>query len=177
MTDYVTKPINRHHLFESLNACLVEPDPSCVPRLATIDVKKCDERPALHVAPDDSPCIDIEEFTDRCMGKPHLVVDLLQMFAEAMDERAAELTKYLSERSIDRVIGAAHSLKGMSANVSAGRVRDVAGRLEEAAREGHVDQCVEMESKLLAEVESCRTEIARVIGRTSAETSLSEQPA
>ncbi|MDB5348320.1 MAG: multi-sensor hybrid histidine kinase [Schlesneria sp.] len=162
MTEYVTKPINRQHLFETLNACLK----TRTPELSSTPEKP----PAATEAPavvdhevSTAPCIDIDEFTDRCMGKPHLVRDLLEMFAEAIDERATELSRLLSAGEISKVATAAHSLKGMSANVSAIRVNRLAAKLEQAARHGQAKDCLEIESQLLIEIESCRIEIARLI--------------
>lgn len=166
MTEYVTKPINRQQLFETLNVCL---------KARSVETPKSLEKPAtsamaaaVTVQPEkvDAPCIDIEEFTDRCMGKPHLVRDLLEMFAEAMDERSTELSRLVSSGEISKVASAAHSLKGMSANVSAIRVNRIAAKLEQAARQGQAKDCVEIESQLLTEIESCRAEIARLIEGT-----------
>lgn len=169
MTDYVTKPINRHQLFDTVNKCLnsggnVENFTSESPCEAPQEepgAAKAKSAPA--VAASAGPCIDLEEFTERCMGKPSLVKDLLVMFNEAMDERSLELSKHLSEGEISKVASAAHSLKGMSANVSAIRVNRAAASLEQAARDGRAELCVALESQLLLEVESCRLEIARLI--------------
>jgi Amt family ammonium transporter len=162
MTEYVTKPINRQQLFETLNACL---------KNRTLELPSIPEPPqAASEAPavvdheaSTAPCIDIDEFTDRCMGKPHLVRDLLEMFAEAIDERATELSRLLSAGEISKVATAAHSLKGMSANVSAIRVNRLAAKLEQSARHGQAKDCLEIEPQLLTEIESCRIEIARLI--------------
>ena len=163
MSDYVTKPINRNQLFAALTTCLATdklaeptPFPGASPGLTP-------ERQDMNRRQNEPPCIDIEEFTDRCMGKPALVRDLLQMFDEAMDERAVELCQHLAAGRIDRVASAAHSLKGMSANVSAVRIQGVAGRLETAARAGNAAQCTQIEPQLLLEIEACRTEIARLV--------------
>jgi Amt family ammonium transporter len=136
MTEYVTKPINRQQLFETLNACL---------KNRTLELPSIPEPPqAASEAPavvdheaSTAPCIDIDEFTDRCMGKPHLVRDLLEMFAEAIDERATELSRLLSAGEISKV--------------------------EQSARHGQAKDCLEIEPQLLTEIESCRIEIARLI--------------
>lgn len=161
MTEYVTKPINRQHLFETLNTCLQAGTPVSISPAAETP-RTIPSVPAA-ITIKDIPCIDVEEFTERCMGKPHLVRDLLEMFAEAIEERSTELSRLLSSGEIAKVATAAHSLKGMSANVSAIRVNRVAAKLEEAARHGKAKECVEMESQLLSELESCRAEIARLI--------------
>jgi Amt family ammonium transporter len=169
MTEYVTKPINRQQLYDTLNACLESRHPA--PADGTTDAKAPVEPSTLQPvaqASTEIPCIDLEEFTDRCMGKPNLVKDLLQMFAEAMDERSAELSKHIHAKDIAKTISAAHSLKGMSANVSAVRVHKTAARLEEAARAGRADRCPEIESELLAEIKSCRAEIARLMNQPEA---------
>jgi Amt family ammonium transporter len=172
MTEYVTKPINRQQLCETLSACLISRVKSCdEPAAVKPEAVATESRATVSIAASspaepatrEVPCIDIEEFTDRCMGKPSLVRDLLQMFAEAIDERSTELAKHLADGQISQVVSSAHSLKGMSANVSAVRMHRVAARLEEAARQGHAEQCLEIESQLLIEIESCRAEIARLI--------------
>lgn len=163
MTEYVTKPINRHQLFETLNACLNSRSPETVVEQQATPSAPITVPAAVVPTEHNEPCIDIAEFTDRCMGKPHLVKDLLVMFAEAIDERAVELSKLLSDGQITKVARAAHSLKGMSANVSANRVNRVAARLEQAAKQGQTQACMDMESLLLSEIELCRAEIARLI--------------
>jgi Amt family ammonium transporter len=165
MTEYVTKPINRQHLFETLNACLKAS--AAVPTPVPAETPRTIPAIPAAITIKDTPCIDLEEFTDRCMGKPHLVRDLLEMFAEAIEERSTELSRLLSTGEIAKIATAAHSLKGMSANVSAVRVNRVAAKLEEAARHGKAQDCVEMESQLLTEIESCRAEIARLIHCTA----------
>ncbi len=169
MNEYVTKPINRHQLFETLNNCLDEPT---AVRPASPQIAQApQETEVLPVLPTSEPAsvspailsIDLEEFTDRCMGKPHLVRDLLQMYSEAVDERIVELSQLLAEGEISKVASAAHSVKGMSANVSANRVQQVAARLEEAARQGRAADCLSLESQLLSETEACRAEIAQIL--------------
>ena len=169
MNEYVTKPINRQQLCATLDACV--PNRSA-PRLESRDQPaSCDVViGAVKPTDDEVACIDIAEFTDRCMGKPRLVRDLLQMFAEAIDERMTTLSRHLAEGEIEPVTYAAHSIKGMSANVSAGRVQRVATSLESAAREGDRDVCTRLEAELLEEIETCRAEIARILERTPEET-------
>ena len=168
MTDYVTKPINRHKLFESVNASLADrnarhtAEPSEVPKPQVIS-----QAPVCDLGPtDDLPSIDLADFTDRCMGKPKLVTDLLQMFSEAIDERAIELSKQLVDGDITQVVRTAHSLKGMSANVSAIRVHRAAAQMETAARAGQSDDCRKIELQLLADVASCQAEIGRLLKGT-----------
>ena len=163
MTDYLTKPINRQQLFETLNACLAIRTPISTPVTPTPKPSSPVISAPAGSSNSELPCIDIDEFTERCMGKAALVRDLLEMFTEAIDERSTELSKHLAEGQIDRVASAAHSLKGMSANVSAIRLHRVASELEDAARAGQSDACIEMESRLLTEVVSCQAEIARLI--------------
>ncbi|MEI8379002.1 MAG: ammonium transporter [Planctomycetota bacterium] len=169
MTDYATKPIHRQKLLETLNECLdgtLSPSPAASrdetkvetqPQLAEVNAETKSEE--LH----DLPAINLVEFTDRCMGKPKLVSDLLRMFSKASDERITELGEQLSNRDMTQVVRTAHSLKGMSANVSAVRVHRAASQMEEAARAGLTDDCHLIESQLLTEIETCRAEIGRIL--------------
>jgi Amt family ammonium transporter len=164
MTEYVTKPINRQQLFETLTACLNTRPVVSLEESASPPKRVENAAPPSTPAPSEAArCIDIEEFTDRCMGKPSLVRDLLQMFTEAMDERMTELTSHVADGAVSQVVSTAHSLKGMSANVSAVRVHRVAAQMEQAARDGRSEDFAGIESQLLIEINSCRAEIARLI--------------
>lgn len=165
MTDYATKPIQRQKLLETLSLCL-DGRPTAAPP-ACQEEEEVNSLPS-HVAattaePTDVPCINLAEFTDRCMGKPKLVTDLLRMFSRSVDERIVELGRQLSAGDLTQVIRTAHSLKGMAANVSAARVHRAASQMEEAARAGLADACHLIESQLLAEIESCRAEIGCIL--------------
>lgn len=173
MTDYVTKPIHRQKLFETIHACLGDRNAK-----SSIERRTGLTEEAKHVVSVQVPTaqtdtaesadesgldINLAEFTDRCMGKPKLVNDLLHMFSEAVDERVEELSKQLADGDISQVVRSAHSLKGMSANVSAVRIHRTAAQMEAAARAGRCDECRSIESQLLAEVESCQIEIRRLL--------------
>ncbi|MBS0204851.1 MAG: ammonium transporter [Planctomycetes bacterium] len=167
MNEYVTKPINRHELCATLNACVsarstnraeVQGSPS--------SAESMEGSAASPPAEVEDPCLNIAEFTDRCMGKPRLVRDLLLMFTEAIDERMTTLSRHLAEGQIEPATYAAHSIKGMAANVSAGRVQRVAASLEASARAGSSEDCTQLETELLEEIEACRAEIAGLLAQT-----------
>jgi len=164
MTDYVTKPIHRHQLVEAIEACLTSAARS-TPDSATGNAPSQQESAA---GTRDASILDLDEFTERCMGKPNLVRDLLVMFDEAIVERAAELNRCLDHASCEEIARVAHMVKGMSANIAAIQVREAAGVLEAAARAGRRQECHELESRLQDEIALCRIEIARVTNQVSA---------
>lgn len=163
MTDYVTKPINRQQLLSALDQRLAESQPGSNSASEPFE----GAAGSVAVQSPDPRVLDQTEFLERCMGKPHLMWQLLQMYEEAVVERVMELQESLRTGDLAEVARAAHSIKGMSANVSAILMCETAGRLESASRAGRHDECRALESQLVLDLTACRAEIALIASQFS----------
>jgi HPt (histidine-containing phosphotransfer) domain-containing protein len=86
------------------------------------------------------PCgvLDLKGLHDRCMGDVDLVQRVLKMFEERMPEEFETIEKALQGRDTEQIARVAHRVKGTAASVSAGRLTQAAGEIEDAGREGRL---------------------------------------
>lgn len=81
----------------------------------------------------------VAELTE-IFGDEQSVRELFAEFFHELDPRIATLREGLAEGRPDLVDTAAHAIKGSSANLGAGAVRDCARTVEELARANHLDE-------------------------------------
>jgi len=81
---------------------------------------------------------DLEELLDRCMGNLELAERLLAKFQDRFQADLAELEQALQTGPSGEIARVAHRIKGASASVSALRLRELAGQIEQLGRS---DQC------------------------------------
>lgn len=82
--------------------------------------------------------LDLDELVDRCMGNLEFVDRVLTKFQQRFGENLDELERALAQKDTERVVLIAHRLKGESASVAAGALRDRAGEIEALGRAGHI---------------------------------------
>jgi CheY-like chemotaxis protein len=76
---------------------------------------------------------------ERCMGDENLVQDLLKLFLETMPQCIQELQAALDAGDAPAARMAAHTIKGVAANSSAGALRALAEVMECAAQDGDLE--------------------------------------
>ncbi len=120
MDDYLAKPIDRQALFGAVE----HPERSRAPRV--------DE-------PAGTP-IDYGRMLERLGGDQDLVRDVIRVFASECPKRLEAIRAAVEGDDAEQIRFAAHALKGMAGNISAGAVAEAAAHLESLARDRALDQ-------------------------------------
>ena len=133
MNDYIAKPIDKNDLFSILNRWIKQrlPDQGYKPNMA------CDEeqREAIEqTLPDTLPGIDIPAGLERLGGDRRLFIRLLLGFSHDYADVTDEIKAALSRNDMDTAIRLAHTVKGVSGNLSAKDLYAVASELEKSIK-------------------------------------------
>jgi HPt (histidine-containing phosphotransfer) domain-containing protein len=129
MNDFLSKPVE----IEQLAAVLAKwiPAPECPSAASTTEPAAPEVEPAV---------FDAEALLNRLMGDRQLAGSIVHGFLEYVPSQLEDLRKRLVERDAAGARLQAHALKGSAANVSAGSLRVVALRMEQAAEAGELDR-------------------------------------
>lgn len=141
MDDYLTKPLDRDRLTDSLDRHLGE-GPGDATAAAGIEGRispAADER----AEPVDWPAL-----LESLEGDESLARELAEVFIGSGDSLLADLAEAVHCGDCVTVGTKAHALKGASANMRASRVADAAARLEAAARAGEADRLAALAAEL-----------------------------
>jgi signal transduction histidine kinase/ligand-binding sensor domain-containing protein/CheY-like chemotaxis protein/HPt (histidine-containing phosphotransfer) domain-containing protein len=148
MDDYLTKPLDRTRLAETIDRYLATANGhSRVPEVSG---------PAPGDAADAGAPVDWERFVAMTEGDRAFAHELVQLFIDSGDAALRDIRAALDRGDLPALGRAAHSFKGSSANIHAEPVSAAAARLEEAARSGAMDQILELELKLRREADRTR---------------------
>ena len=153
MDGYLTKPLNRRYLAESLERFLgsagsAAPADAASAAPASPPSPRCSPRQSRD---DGSPPVDWERFVSLTDGDGEFAQQLVELFIGSGDAALAQIRDALEREDWSAVGRAAHSFKGSSANIHAQAASAAAARLEEAARAGQVEQLSELEQELRRE--------------------------
>jgi signal transduction histidine kinase/ligand-binding sensor domain-containing protein/CheY-like chemotaxis protein/HPt (histidine-containing phosphotransfer) domain-containing protein len=140
MDEYLTKPLDRERLAESIDRLLTRAKAAHKNPLPA-------ESPAVANACPDSP-VDWEEFISLTDGDDEFAGQLVQLFIDSGDASLREIRDALGRGDLPAVGRAAHAFKGSSANIRAQLASEAAARLEEAAKEGAADRLAALEEAL-----------------------------
>jgi len=135
MDDYLTKPLNRLRLKDTLAKYLALPT-------------SADKATVLREDP-----IDWEQFLTVTDSDPQFAQELAQIFIDAGDAALRDIRAAVAANDLRSVQRVAHSLKGSSANIRAEKASSAASRLEEAARAGAIQEIPTLEQELRIEAE------------------------
>jgi HPt (histidine-containing phosphotransfer) domain-containing protein len=80
------------------------------------------------------PPLDIDELSERCLGRLDLVDKVLGRFHQAMDQELEQLEQALRAADVKMIAGIAHRIKGTSLTVAAHALKDCAQQLEIAVQ-------------------------------------------
>ncbi|HTD75030.1 MAG TPA: response regulator, partial [Steroidobacteraceae bacterium] len=148
MDDYLTKPLDRKRLSETIERHLA----SAAPRSS---VAESPQSPPPPLGGADS-AVDWQSFMNVTDGDQSFAQELVQVFIDSGDASLLEIRAALGRGDLAAIGSAAHSFKGSSASIHARSASMAAARLEAAARAGAVDQISALEEQL-------RHELARVM--------------
>jgi HPt (histidine-containing phosphotransfer) domain-containing protein len=98
-------------------------------------------------------------------GDPEFVDELIHTFYEDAVTQLEAMRQAAAAGSGEALVRPAHSLKGNSATVGAGRLSELCQRLEADARSGVVDDVIERVAEAAAEFEQVRKELAGLRAR------------
>jgi signal transduction histidine kinase/ligand-binding sensor domain-containing protein/CheY-like chemotaxis protein len=143
MDDYLTKPLDRVRLGETIGRYLIPPGPGS--KIAE-NVRR---PPAGRV--DSAAPVDWEQFMTTMNGDQEFARELVRVFIESGDAALRDISAALSCGDLAAVGSAAHSFKGSSASIRAQSASAAAAQLEEAARAGVTDQLPQLEEDLRRE--------------------------
>lgn len=151
MDDYMSKPLNRHVLEETIKKWLnAKSGGTAVKRRPAS--KPASPVSALPQVPDGEGVVDetiLQDLVD-IMGDEFL--ELLEVYLEDSPKAVASLEQAASNNDLRALVAPAHSLKSTSANLGATRLSELAKALEHGARTGHLTgSMVDMVAHLKAE--------------------------
>jgi signal transduction histidine kinase/ligand-binding sensor domain-containing protein/CheY-like chemotaxis protein/HPt (histidine-containing phosphotransfer) domain-containing protein len=144
MDDYLTKPLDRVRLAETLARLLdAVPDES---KVATNNVQVPTE-PSLSL---NAP-VDWQQLMGAADGDEVFAQELVRLFIESGDAALRDISAALIRGDLVAVGRAAHLLKGSSANIGAQPTSAAAGRLEDAARGSTTERSLRLQEELFDE--------------------------
>jgi signal transduction histidine kinase/ligand-binding sensor domain-containing protein/CheY-like chemotaxis protein len=146
MDDYLTKPLDRARLGETIDRHLAPLSPGS--KLVERSNHRSPEVPVDSDAP-----VDWEKFMTTMDGDQEFAQELVRVFIDSGDAALRDISAALGRGDLAAVGSAAHSFKGSSASIRAQSVSAAAAQLEEAARAGDTDQISQLEEQLRREAE------------------------
>ena len=139
MNAYLSKPINREHLFAVLQQQLVGKTTK-----EDMEVKMCDTEAtppdsAATVSLDGLPIFDRADLVERLAGDEEGVDEFMTEFPSFLAQDLKELKDALNGGDQEEIRRGAHKVKGMCANASVERLREVVYQIECAAKENRTE--------------------------------------
>ncbi|KKM04228.1 hypothetical protein LCGC14_1766360, partial [marine sediment metagenome] len=149
MDDYLTKPIQRDQLVETINAHLSSKGDADEPQDE-------DARNAMSTSMTGRPALfDLEKLVQSGICQPGLLERVLVKFEQKVGKDIESIAESVRIKDAERIALLAHGLKGAAANLAAIDLREVAGEMELLARSGDLAQSDECLEQLRSEVARC----------------------
>jgi CheY-like chemotaxis protein/HPt (histidine-containing phosphotransfer) domain-containing protein len=143
MDDYLTKPLDRARLGETIERHLALSSPG--PKIAE-SIRRSPEKPVDSDAP-----VDWDQFMTTMDGDREIAQELVRLFIDSGDAALRDISAALGRGDLAAVGSAAHSFKGSSATIRAQSASAAAAALEQAARAGATDRISQLEERLRRE--------------------------
>jgi len=160
MDGYVTKPIRPDLLVKALAESQLMRNGSDETAVAPPSAAPSGTKPAPAAVPGESR-FDPDDLVERVMGDRELARTLAEAFVDAMPAQLADLRSAIANSDARATMLAAHSIKGMAANVGCGAVRDLALAMEKLGECGDLSRASEVLPVVYAGFESVRPSIGR----------------
>jgi signal transduction histidine kinase/CheY-like chemotaxis protein/HPt (histidine-containing phosphotransfer) domain-containing protein len=151
MDGYVTKPIRQDLLLAAL---------ADVPRLALKVSARGAEVPQAPVPR--TSHFDPEELLDRLMGDEELARRLAGSFMDKMPQQLEALSKAIGNFDAQATRFAAHSIKGVAANLGCSELQELAGTVERLGEEGALTEASAMLPEFSATFEALKPELEKL---------------
>ena len=138
MDDYLTKPVSKEKLAAILRQYLS-------PRAGDQE-----DSPTSDETPDEEEIVifDRDALIERLGDDKELCDELIELFAEDFGGRVELMKRALEESSTPDLVAQAHTIKGASANIEAKAINARAKAIEDAARDGDLEQVRILTDKL-----------------------------
>jgi signal transduction histidine kinase/DNA-binding response OmpR family regulator len=158
MDEYLSKPLQPEKLLQTIESLLGRAATKALP------AKPASAEPALAAAhstdaadvrPAAGAPLEIEPLLQRCMGNAAFVETVLAKFRTQSVDMLDALTKAIADRNSEQTTRNAHSLKGMSATMSAERLSQAAARAEQQSRAGDWDAVERQLNDVRQELDAC----------------------
>ena len=152
MDGYVTKPVRPELLLQALSGVAAAVD----------TVVPAEAEPALQEqSAFDTAAFDTEGLVDRVMGNEDLARRLAGAFVDRMPEQLAALAEAISASDAQATMIAAHSIKGVAANLGCTEVQDLASQVEKLGETGDVSRASEIMPEVRAAFEAVKPALRR----------------
>lgn len=96
--------------------------------------------------------IDVDDLMERLMGNMNLIVRFFKRFPE--DKNYAQLLDSLEKGDVEEAFRAAHTLKGVCANLSMTKLYNVVSKQVESLRANDIENAIDMMEEVTKEYES-----------------------
>lgn len=110
-----------------------------------------------------NPIWDQAALLGRLRGKTERVVKLVNLYLDDMPPRIVLLAAQVAAASLQDVIENAHTIKGVSGNLSIMRLQQRAEELEQAAKNQETERTSELLAAVAAEYEASEAELKAFI--------------
>ena len=178
MDDYLTKPLNRALLEQTLRKWLragasTRPDatvsapPKAAPAAAAAaaPVVLAAAAPAATASMPAAGALDTSIIGDLVDVMGDEFPDLVRVYLEDTPKNVALLEQAARQRSMEGIIAPSHSLKSTSANLGALRLSELAKRLEHGARTGDLAEPLVLVSELKREYQQVATALTDLLAK------------
>ncbi|MBF0102659.1 MAG: PAS domain S-box protein, partial [Desulfobacterales bacterium] len=156
MNDYITKPINPDILFTAIRSRFESSE--------SVEKKQDNESFLCHDY-ENREVFDRSDFLERTGGDERMVKRLLDLFPEQVSQEIERLKTAVRENNAEEIRRHAHTIKGMAANISAGRLKDTAFEIEIAVKQGDTDSAKQLTEKLEQEAQRLIIVLSNYSGR------------
>lgn len=112
---------------------------------------------------EDSYVLDLEELNETILGNREILKDLLDTYFEDLPERMQDIQEGIKNNDTEKLTFAAHSLKGMSRNISAKAVAKHAQLLEQMGRNKNMDKALTVFDNLLDDIERLKKNVNELL--------------
>ncbi len=147
MNDYVSKPIDPQNLFSTILKW-AKPKPVASEAARETPKRNDDNIAAELKLPVQIPGIDIEKGLSRVGGNTKLYLKLLNDYATGYKSFIEDIRAAISEQKFEEARRLAHTLKGVSGNISADEVFSISEQLEKALTATPPEECNQLLEKL-----------------------------
>ncbi len=162
MSDYLTKPIDPDELLSMLIKWI---KPKSAPRQEEPSVSPHAEIPETSGL----PIWNKDSAFKRVGRKESRLVYLAQLFLKDMPARIEDIKRAVTERDITAILTTAHAAKGVAMNLSLERFADTAKELEDAARNGNLDECIEKHGVFIDNFDQANLKLANYMKEHTAQ--------
>jgi two-component system sensor histidine kinase/response regulator len=146
MWDHIGKPIDPDELFRKLLKWVKPRQIEEVQETATMPInvpEKEEPKPAQQDDLPDIPGLDTSQGLKRVLGKKDFYIKMLRMFITNQGEVSAQIRQSLDAGDYATAERLAHSAKGVSGNIGAVNLQELAARVEKAIKDGDSREAIE----------------------------------